>query len=96
MEKLITCRFCESVVPRGHVGQKYCSPECSHLDRRKFHITKRELKKLVWKMPTCRVAKLLDVSDKAVEKRCRALGIEKPPRGYSRQVETSGRVGAGQ
>lgn len=62
--------------------QKYCSSLCGHRSRRKFDITYEELKTLVWQMPTTQVAKKLGVSDVAVSKRCKALGISKPPRGY--------------
>ena len=41
---------------------------------------------LVWQMPTTEVADLFQVSDKAVEKRCKRLGISKPPRGYWAKV----------
>jgi hypothetical protein len=44
--------------------------------------TKEELEKLVWEKPTLQIAKDFGVSDKAVEKWCRAYEIEKPPRGY--------------
>lgn len=53
---------------------------------RKFDPTKEELEKLVWEMSTVKVAKQFNVSDKAVEKRCKLLGIEKPPRGYWAKV----------
>ena len=43
---------------------------------------KNELQKLVWEMPTCLLAKFLGVSDKAIEKRCKQLEIEKPSRGH--------------
>lgn len=43
---------------------------------------KEELQKLVWEKATTKIAKELGVSDKAVEKRCKKYGIEKPPRGY--------------
>ena len=33
-------------------------------------------------MPVTEVAKLFGVSDQAVEKRCKLLGVKKPPRGY--------------
>jgi hypothetical protein len=49
---------------------------------RKFEITKEELQELVWQMPTTEIAKLYGVSDKAIEKRCKLLGVDKPPRGY--------------
>ena len=42
---------------------------------------------MVWSMPTVKVATLFNVSDKAIEKRCKLLGIEKPPRGYWRKKQ---------
>lgn len=51
-------------------------------NRRKFDITKEELEQLVWEMPTTEIARLFNVSDKAIEKRCKLLEVEKPPRGY--------------
>ena len=54
---------------------------------RKFEIPKEELEELVWSMSTVRVAKLLGVSDVAIAKRCKLLGIEKPPRGYWAKVQ---------
>lgn len=41
-----------------------------------------DLAVMVWQLPTSRLAKQLGVSDKAVEKRCQKLGIDKPSRGY--------------
>jgi biotin operon repressor len=43
---------------------------------------KEELQKLIWEKPCAKIAKELGVSDKAIEKRCKKYGIEKPPRGY--------------
>jgi hypothetical protein len=40
------------------------------------------LKKLIWEKPTSQIAKDLGVSDKAIEKHCKKLALEKPPRGY--------------
>jgi hypothetical protein len=37
---------------------------------------------LVWEKPTRRLAEDFGVSDKAIEKWCKAYGIPKPPRGY--------------
>lgn len=36
----------------------------------------------LWKFPTTKIAKELGVSDKAVEKHIKKLGLSKPPRGY--------------
>ena len=41
-----------------------------------------ELVNLVWSMSTQAAAAELGVSDKALEKRCKRLGISKPPRGF--------------
>jgi len=50
--------------------------------RRQFKIEKELLEKLVWEIPCTTIAKNYGVSDNAVNKRCKLLGIDKPPRGY--------------
>jgi hypothetical protein len=45
------------------------------------------LQKLIWEKPTSQVAKDLGVSDKAVEKHCKKLGLKKPPRGYWAKIQ---------
>jgi Zn finger protein HypA/HybF involved in hydrogenase expression len=55
---------------------------------RKFEISKEDLLELVWKIPTSQIAKQFNVSDKAIEKRCKLLGINKPSRGYWRKTRT--------
>jgi hypothetical protein len=40
------------------------------------------LEKLLWEKPTAQIAKDLGVSDKAIEKHGKKLGLKKPPRGY--------------
>lgn len=52
---------------------------------RKFNITREKLKKLVWEKPSVQIAKKFGVSDRLILKRCRQLGVEKPPRGYWRK-----------
>ena len=44
--------------------------------------SKEELKKLLWELPTQKLADRYGVSDKAVEKWAKRYGVEKPPRGY--------------
>lgn len=51
-------------------------------------IVAEELKTLVWSMPTVEVARLFGVSDSAVGKRCRTLGVTKPPRGFWAKVQS--------
>ena len=43
---------------------------------------KEELETLVWEMSTSRLSKELGVSDTAIAKKCKILGIKKPARGY--------------
>jgi hypothetical protein len=56
--------------------------EARVLTRKVIRPSKEELEKLVWEKPTVQIGKDLGVSDKAVEKWCRAYGIDKPSRGY--------------
>lgn len=59
------------------LGQNYFKYQ-----ERKFNITKKDLQRLVWELPTTKIAEHYGVSDKAIEKRCNLFGIKKPPRGY--------------
>lgn len=51
--------------------------------------SKEELFKLLWEMPTIKVAAKFGVSDKAVEKWAKLYGIEKPPRGHWAKLKTN-------
>jgi len=81
----LVCPFCGEVfrVARSHKDRRvHCKDKCRRLHSRKFAVETEELEQLVWLMPTTEVAQLFGVSDKAIEKRCKLLGIPKPPRGY--------------
>lgn len=61
--------------------------KCSNTENmkkyRKFEITKEELESLIKEKPMTEIGKIYGVSDNAVKKRCKLLGIElKPMRGY--------------
>ena len=45
---------------------------------RKFEVTKEELEKLVNELPLTQIGKKFDVSNNAIKKRCKLLGIELP------------------
>lgn len=64
--------------------QKTCSVKCNAIlkNRTLCLVSREELASLVWKKPSTSIAKELGVSDTAVSKMCRKLGIKKPPRGY--------------
>lgn len=65
-----------------NLGIKIPHNKTTRLTSRKFDISKEELQQLVWEMPTERIAEKYGVSDVAIAKRCKKLGIEKPGRGY--------------
>lgn len=54
--------------------------------KKKFEVTKEELHELVWSMSSIEVGKKFGVSSKAIEKRCKSLGVPKPPPGYWNKV----------
>ena len=81
----LVCAYCNNVYTESpaHANRRhYCSKKCSVAASRKFEITAKELEQLVWGLPTTRLAALLGISDKAIEKRCKRLNISKPPPGY--------------
>ena len=59
---------CRSCVKKGNFKIEWPSDE--------------ELKRLLWTIPTSKLAKVLGVSDVAITKRCKNNNIEKPPVGY--------------
>lgn len=74
--------------------------EQERLDRLKAHpryeewdgLSSRELERLVWSMPTTKIAVQFGVSDSAIGKRCRSAGIKKPHRQlFAEALGTSGR-----
>lgn len=76
------CLYCGQLLTHPD-RNTYCSQKCYQLSsRRAIRPSKEELQEQIWKKPTSQLAKELGVSDKALEKWCKAYGIEKPPRGY--------------
>lgn len=58
-------------------------PKCEEWDRLSF----QELERLVWSLPTTKIAEQFGVSDSAIGKRCRLAGIKKPPPGFWARVD---------
>ena len=82
---ILHCPYCGlpfNVPPNQKNRRVYHNDTCRRLASHKFEIDPEELSQLVWEIPTNQIASLYGVSEKVVEKRCRALGISKPPRGY--------------
>ncbi len=85
----IICRQCKKpfvVAASQKERRHHCSKECMGIAQRLFEVSPEELHDLVWSMPTTHIAAEFKVSDKAIEKRCKKLGVEKPPRGYWAKV----------
>lgn len=78
----VECPVCYKSFHPWHNTALYCSVPCYRQSTRRFNISKEDLKRLIWSKPTTAVAKELGVSDSAISKRCKALGISKPPRGH--------------
>ena len=78
------CKVCKNPVETLD-NDFYCSNSCSVRDRdnRKFEISKEELEKLIKEIPMTKIGKMFGVSDNAVKKRAKLLGIElQDRRGY--------------
>ena len=56
--------------------------EASFESRKVCRPTKEELEKLLWEIPTQKLAERFGVSDVAIAKWAKAYKIKKPPRGY--------------
>lgn len=77
------CEFCgKSFDTTIAKAQRFCSHSCATKSTRKFEVSKDTLGKLLWEYPTSHISKMFGVSDKAIEKRAKKLGLSKPPRGY--------------
>lgn len=60
---------------------KTCN-KCYQTDRQSNIPSKEELEKLIWEMPSTKIALKFNVSDKSIEKWCKKYQIIKPQRGY--------------
>lgn len=56
--------------------------KCRPCSQRRITLNSEELESCIWSKPIQEVAKDLGVSDVAVHKACKRLGIKKPPQGY--------------
>ena len=68
-------------IDKSMSGKVFCSRPCLRISLRKFELTKEELTKLVWEFPITKIAIMYGVSDVAIHKRCKILGVVKPPNG---------------
>ena len=80
-QKMMKCAYC-GVGFFQKQGAQHCSTMCGSKARRRFQIDERRLRRLVWEKPLTKIAAELGVSDVAVAKRCKQLGIKRPTPGY--------------
>lgn len=86
----IHCAVCKTPIqidPSHAPKRATCSIPCRVKWQRRFEIEPNELLLAVWSAPVTSVAASFDVSDKAIEKRCKRLGVTKPPRGYWAKIQ---------
>jgi hypothetical protein len=81
----LNCEVCQTtfdVSPSRVARRKTCSVPCRLQRAKKFDPSIEELFVFVWNYSILSLSEHWDVSDKAIEKRCKRLGVQKPPRGY--------------
>lgn len=76
------CVVCASTFRKKKAEQRFCSNTCKGVGSREFNPSAEDLRVLVWAKTITAIAAEFGVSDAAVHKRCKALGVEKPPRGF--------------
>ena len=80
-KNVFKCLDCGKQVNKKSKRCVTCANNLKNKLQRKFEISKEELQSLVKKYPMTKVGELLGVSDNAVRKRCKILGILKSERG---------------
>jgi hypothetical protein len=91
MTVTIYCAVCEKPIQVcvSHVLRRStCSLACRVTWQRQFESDPDELRVTVWSEPVTAIAESFGVSDKAIEKRCKRLGVVKPPRGYWAKMQS--------
>ncbi len=78
------CKKCNIELKTSKCG--YCA-KCKNQPKIMWP-TATELESMLWQESTTKIAARLGVSDKAIEKKCKKLGISKPPRGYWAKLST--------
>lgn len=71
----VSCGYCGQPAEVQSHRTRFCSPQCSQLSRRRFVVSEQELRALVADEPLTAIARRFGVSDVAVAKRCRKLGV---------------------
>jgi hypothetical protein len=83
-KKVRTCPICKKkfITQRDECCSISCSSSLKNKGGIHNRISKEELEKLVWQIPTTKIAIKLNCSDVMINKLCKRWNISKPPRGY--------------
>ena len=87
--KQYTCKHCGRLFVPAVYDAVYCSEKCHFAEQCAHLPDPKILAKQVWEMPTTELAKLYNVSDRAIGKWCAKFGITKPGRGYWAKTQNS-------
>lgn len=72
--------LCPTCGAEKNKRQKHCSQQCVHQEQKRFDISKEDLQDLLETKSYEKIGEIYGVSDKAISKRCKSLGIEVGPR----------------
>jgi Zn finger protein HypA/HybF involved in hydrogenase expression len=75
-KKIYNCLHCNDVINKGHTRCRTCASKINGINQRKFEISEEELRNLVSKYPMTKIGKMFGVSDNAIRKRCKKLGVD--------------------
>ena len=83
-KKVKTCPICKKkfITQRDECCSISCSSSLKNKGGIHNRISKEELEKLLWQIPTTKIAIRLGCSDVMINKLCKKWNISKPPRGY--------------
>lgn len=75
-KKIYNCLDCGKEIRKNSQRCNKCSSILNNKNQRKFEVSKEELTQLINQYPMTTIGKMFNVSDNAVRKRCKTLGID--------------------
>jgi len=75
-KKVYNCLDCGKEIKKDSKRCNKCSSILNNKNKRKFEVSKEELIELINQYPMTKIGKMFNVSDNAIRKRCKTLGID--------------------
>jgi Zn finger protein HypA/HybF involved in hydrogenase expression len=75
-KKIYNCLDCGKEIRKNSKRCNKCSSILNNKDQRKFEVSRGELTQLINQHPMTTIGRMFNVSDNAIRKRCKALGID--------------------